>query len=109
MPNPSVGTQIHQSLYIHCCLSAQITFDSEFRNHVPELRDLWLSEVFYSRSGINLSHATCHKGTAATNAVDLRQRDTNVLVDRNVDASNTSHSYFLNPAAACVWDRSRSL
>jgi hypothetical protein len=47
VPNATVTTEVHQALYIHRNIPAQIAFNFELRDCAPEIRNLRLSEIFH--------------------------------------------------------------
>src|SRR5690606_41990194 len=93
---PTVAAEIHQPLDIHRRLAAQIALDRELRDHVAQLRDLGLGEVFDLRRRIDSRRLARAQRPAAADAVDVRQRDRDVRVDRDIDSRNACHRSALN-------------
>src|SRR5690606_31255437 len=108
MPNAAVAAEIHQPLDIHRRLAAQIAFDRELRDEIPKLADLGLGQILDARRRIDPRGLAGGERTAAPDPVNVRQRDRDVLVDRDIDSRNTCHRAPLNPVAACGADPSRS-
>jgi hypothetical protein len=92
MPNTSVATEIHEPLDVHSNFTAQVALDGELRDDLAQARDLGLRQVFDLRARRDAGRLAGHERLIAADAEDMRQRDSNVLVGRNVDARYTCHS-----------------
>src|SRR5687767_2279410 len=103
MPNTSVATEIHESLDVHCDLTAEVTLDRELRDDVAQARDLGLGEILDLRGRLDAGRFAGHHRAVAADTEDVRQRNPNVLVGGNVDARYTCHSVLTpSPDAVCA-------
>jgi hypothetical protein len=95
VPNASVATEVHESLDVHRDFAAQIALDGELRDHFAQARDLRIREVLDLRARLHAGCLASHERLVTPDPEDMRQRDANVLVGRNVDARYTCHSVVL--------------
>lgn len=91
MPDAPIAAQIHQALDAHCDFAAQITFDREPRDRIANIRHVGLTQVFDLRCRID-SCACAHGARArSADAVHMRERDPNVLIDGDIDPCDSCH------------------
>ena len=93
MADATVATQIHETLDVHRRLTAQIAFNGEARYGAAKFCNFRLGEILYLRRP---SHAGCFADLTRArvpDAIDRRQRDYDVLVQRYVYACYTCHEY----------------
>jgi hypothetical protein len=92
MPKPSVAPEIHQPLDVHLDLAPQIAFDLELGfEKIADPLDFTFRQFLghLVRCDARLLADAASRG--ATHAVEVREREYDVLVTRKVDASDASH------------------
>jgi hypothetical protein len=107
MTNPTVATEIHESLDIHSHFTTEVALDREAGDSIAQSCYLRFTEVFDFRARLYAGLGADTVRTRSTNAVYRRQRDADVLVDWNIDSCNTCHCFTLD--AACGAGRCKSL
>jgi len=92
MTNAAVTTEVHQALDIHRDISAQIAFNLKIRNRRSQLCYFRLREILNFNRRIDTRCGTDLFRTRITDAVNRRQRDNDVLIQRYVYACYTCHT-----------------
>jgi hypothetical protein len=87
----SVGTQVHQPLDIHRNFTAQIALDRECRNSCSQVRYLGFGKIFHGRLRFDTGCFTYLLRPGVPNSVYSRQRNHDVLVQRDIYACYTCH------------------
>jgi len=90
--NSTVTTEIHQALDIHRDIATQIALDLKARNCRSQFRHFWLCEILHFNRRIDARRRTDLFRTRVANAVNRRQCDDDMLVQRYVYACYTCHS-----------------
>ena len=112
MSNTSVTTKIHEPFNAHGDFTSQVAFDRKMCHCIANSRDLRLAQVFHPGCRIDACAGADTVRTRPADAVDVRQRDPYMLVDRDVDPCDSCHFYYryliaprgLNPGVACDAD-----
>src|SRR5207249_821911 len=100
---PAVAADLDQPFDVQVDLAAQVALDLVLA--VDDLADsgqLLLGQVAHPRGRVDARLLTDLGGRGRTDPVDVAERDLNVLVARDVDAGDTSHSSLPTPASACA-------
>src|SRR5690606_7824599 len=99
MTQAAVATQVHQALDLPVDFATQITFNGELGHFAAQQFDLPVGEILGFCGRIYTGSGADGLATRAANTIDVVQRDTSVLVSRNVNACNTGHSVKLQLTA----------
>src|SRR5579864_1228833 len=115
VPKSAIGADFDEPLDVHRNFLAQIALDHSFRlDYRTDAVDLFFAQVLDLLHRVHFGLVENSAGARTANAIDIRQRDVNVLLSRKIDACNACHSLTprrgLSPGAACVssWYRSRA-
>ena len=101
MAQAAIAPDIHQHLDVLRDFPAKITFDLAFAfDDLAKANYLRISEKIRLRRGVELRLAADVAGRAASDAVDVRQRDLDPLVAREVDPRDSRHSMSLRGSPA---------
>jgi hypothetical protein len=92
MTEAAVATDVHQALDVHRGLAAQIALDGVQPDLVADLLEIGVGQIFDFLAVGNATGLANFASAAATNAEDSRQADFGMLMRRNIDTSDTSHS-----------------
>ena len=92
MTEAAVATDVHQALDVHRGLAAQIALDGVQPDLVADLLEIGVGQIFDFFAVGNATGLANFASAAATNAEDSRQADFGMLMRRNIDTSDTSHS-----------------
>jgi hypothetical protein len=92
MTEAAVATDVHQALDVHRGLAAQIALDGVQPDLVADLLEIGVGQIFDFFAVGNATGLANFASAAATNAEDGRQADFGMLMRRNIDTSDTSHS-----------------
>src|SRR6267143_290811 len=105
----AIGTDFDETLDVHRNLLAQVALDHSFRlDDRADAIDLFLVQVLDLFHGVHFGLVENVYGSRLADAVDVSQRDIDVLLARKIDACDTCHSCSLtprpgpSPGAACV-------
>jgi hypothetical protein len=104
MPDTAIAAQVHQPLDVHRSFAAEVALDRETRNGGPELRHFRLRQVLDRGLWCNARCLANLFRARIADSENRRQRDNDMLVQRNIYACYTCHckySFFVNPDAAC--------
>src|ERR1700689_3975904 len=89
----AIGADFDETLDVHRNFLAQITFHQALGlNDRTDAVDLFFAQVLHLLHGLDLSLIEDAAGARVPDAVDVRQRDVDVLLARKIDACNTCHS-----------------
>ncbi len=92
MPASAVRADFDQPLDVHRNVFAQVAFDSAaVFDDVPDMIDFFLAQVRHLLVGRNVGLFQNGGRPRMTDAVDVRQCDSDVLVARKIHACNTCH------------------
>jgi hypothetical protein len=91
MPQPTITTQVHESLVVHRDHATQGTLDVDLGNLCPDKLNLGLTQVPDTRGRLNAGRLTNLVSARTADAVNLRQRDPGMLLDLQIDTRNASH------------------
>ena len=92
MTQAAVATEIHQALDVHGNVAAQVAFDLEaLFEHVTDAGDFVFADVVRALLGVDLGAGEDAERRDGTDPVEVGQRNTHLLVARQVNTSNTSH------------------
>jgi hypothetical protein len=92
MAQAAIAAKIHQTLDVHGGLTAQVAFDSELGHDLTYALPLSLRQILDFRSLGNASRFANLAGRGPANAINGGQRNNRVLMIRDINPSNTSHS-----------------
>jgi hypothetical protein len=90
--NPAIATEIHEALDVHRNLATQVALHRKSRDHIAQADDLGFREIFHLRGRIDVRGLASVERPVSADAENVRQSDSDVLVRRNVDASDTCHA-----------------
>src|SRR5512135_1398276 len=134
MTEAAVAAKVHQALDVHGDFTAQVALDRELGHALTQTLHFSLGQVLDFRRPGNASRVANLPGRGPADAVNGGQRNNRVLMIRDINPSNTSHSQSserktknyntstrlwvdsdktcrcaaLNPGAACGADHHRS-
>jgi len=91
VPDSAVTAEIHEALDIHRNFAAQVTLDLEIRDCRTEFRHFRLRQVLDLNRGIDAGRRTDLLRPRPADAIDRRQRNHDVLVQRYVYSSYACH------------------
>src|SRR6185503_2248527 len=87
-----VGADVHQSLDVHRHLGAERALDLVVAlDHLTELVDVGVVQIANAKRRVHARLGHDVRGLPTANTKDVRQADLDLLVAREIDASNTSH------------------
>jgi hypothetical protein len=92
MTKTAIATNVHQALDVHRGFAAQVTLDGVQADLIANLFKIAISQVLDFLAVSNATSLADFASASATNAKDGRQADFGMLMRRNVDTSDTSHS-----------------
>jgi hypothetical protein len=88
----AVATEVHQALDVHLHFASQIALDLVFGlEELSDLLDVVLGQLLGLLGRRNPGALTDGEREGLTHAVEVRERISDMLVTRKVDACNTSH------------------
>src|ERR1700731_5225113 len=97
MAESAIGADFDETLDVHRNFLAQITFDQTFRfDDRTDTVDFFFAEVLNLLHGLDLGCVENSAGARLPDAVDISQRDVDVLLARKIDACNTCHCSYLS-------------
>src|SRR5260370_18095204 len=97
----AVGTDFDETLDVHRNFLAQIALDHSFRlDDRADTIDLFLAQLLDLFHGVHFGLVENMYGSRLADAVDIRQRDIDVILARKIDASDTCHTFSLTPRPA---------
>src|SRR6056297_2795906 len=99
----AVAAEIHQALDIHSDFASKVTLDAECGNGITQLFLVALGKVANPLIRGYRALLADLKRAGASDAVNLGQRDPDMLVGLQINACNTSHFY--SPCAFCRAER----
>src|SRR5579864_1655282 len=100
VPKPAVRAYFDEALDVHRNFLAQIALDHSFRlDHRTDAVDLFFAEVLDLFHGVHFGLVENVAGARLPNAVDIRQRNVDVLLARKIDACNTCHKFLTSPGS----------
>src|SRR5688572_19363106 len=92
MPDPTVRTDVHQSLDVHGDLGSQRALDAIFLlDHLSQTTDVGVGKVANALLAVDTRLGEDVDRVLAANAVNVGQANLDLLVARKIDAGNTSH------------------
>ena len=91
MAQAAVAAQVHQALDRHAHLAAKVALHHELADFGAQALDFRLGQVDDTGRLVNARRLAHLAGTGTANAVDALQPDPDMLLGRQVDASNTRH------------------
>ena len=86
MPETAITAQVHQTLDVHCDFTAQVTFHRDFPNFGANALDFRFGQVPDLRFGRDTGGAAYLEGAGFPDAIDVRQANPGVLLNRYVDS-----------------------
>jgi hypothetical protein len=89
--NSAIAAEVHQPLDVHRNFAPKVTLDYEPCDRVAQPGNFGLSQVLDLCFRRNFCRRTDHPGARIANTVDRRQRNYDVLVQRNIYACYSSH------------------
>src|SRR5574340_1762285 len=92
MPETAIAAEVHQALDVHGDLTAQVALDRELSHALAQTLHLRLGQVLDFRRAGNARRVANLPGRGPTDSVDGGQRNNRVLMIRDINPSNTSHS-----------------
>lgn len=95
MTNSPIAPEIHESLDTHRDFTAQIAFDREVPHSIAKSRDFGLAQILHLGGWINTCARADLLRSRTTDAVDVRQRNPDVFVYRDVDPCDSCHCLLL--------------
>src|SRR5690606_7617894 len=96
MTQTAVATEVHQSLDAHIHFTAQVTFNSMFRDLVANGVKLLFAESRYLGVFGNTCRSTNLLGGGKTYSENIGEGNHRMFVIRYIDAGNTGHSFYSN-------------
>jgi len=93
--NSSVGTEVHETFYVHGYFTAQVALNGIFLNFRSNLVEFFLGEIVDRNLGFNSDRLTNLLRGGLADAIYRRQRDPRVLAIGYVYAGDSSH--FIQP------------
>jgi hypothetical protein len=90
--NPAIAAEIHEALDVHRNLATEVALDRKFRDHLAQAADLGFRKVLHLRGRTDVRRFASEQRPVSADAENVRQSDSDVLVRRNVDASDTCHA-----------------
>src|SRR5271169_1477604 len=95
----AIGADFDETLDVHRNFLAQIALDQSFGfDDRTDAVDFFFAQVLHLLHRVDLGLVAEATGARMTDAVDVRQRDVDMLLARKIDACNTCH-VFLTSAA----------
>src|SRR5579859_7147053 len=92
MTESAIGADFDETLDVHRNFLAQIAFHQSLGlNDRTDAVDLFFAQVLHLLHGLDLRLIEDLAGAWMSDAVDVRQRDVDVLLARKIDACNTCH------------------
>src|SRR5207248_821505 len=92
MPESAIGADFDETLDIHRNFLAQIAFHQSLGlNDRTDAVDLFFAQVLHLLHRLNLRFIANAPRARMSDAVDVRQRDVDMLLARKIDACNTCH------------------
>src|SRR5476649_2747455 len=93
MTRAPIRADVHQSLDVHRDLRAQCAFDAILLlDDLTELVHVGVGEIADAKRRVDSRLFHYLQGGRSSDAEDVGQSDLNLLVAREIDARNTSHS-----------------
>src|SRR5512138_2487274 len=92
MTEAAVATEVHQTLDVHGDFTAQVALDRELGHAFAQALHLGVGQILDLRRLGNTSRVADLAGRGPTDAVNGGQRNNRVLMIRDINPSNTSHS-----------------
>src|SRR5512141_1304693 len=92
MTEAAVAAKIHQALDVHGDFTAQVALDRELGHALTQTLHLGFGQVLDFRRPGNASRVANLPGRSPADAVNGGQRNNRVLMIRDINPSNTSHS-----------------
>src|SRR5215469_4699361 len=107
MPAAAIALDVDEALDVHLDVLAEITLDVTLvLDHLADVVDLFFAEILDLLEGVNVGLLQDAERARIANAVDVCERDPDMLVAGQIDASNTCHldsfaaSCYVPPACA---------
>src|SRR5215470_2451542 len=92
MAQPAVAADVHQPLDVELNLTTQIALNTIFTiNDLTNPADLLLSQVAHPRIGVDVRLLEDLRAVRAANAVDIANRNGDLLVSRDIYSANACH------------------
>jgi len=96
MADPAIGSNVHQSLDIHCDLGAQRALDAIIAlDSLSQPIHIGVIEIAYAQVRAHASRLQNLARRGAADSEDVRETHFDLLITREVNASNSSHSLAL--------------
>ncbi len=94
MAESAIGADFDETLDVHRNFLAQIAFHQALGlDDGADAVDLFFAEVLHLLHGLDLCFVEDASGARVPDAVDVGQRDVDVLLARKIDACNTCHVF----------------
>src|SRR5215471_8144602 len=108
MPEPAIRADFDQPLDVHGGIFAQIAFHVAFvLDDLADAVHLFFVQVLDLLHGLNFRGGKNPPRARIADAVNVSQRDLDVLVTRKIDACNTSHSLVSYPCLCLCFEFSQ--
>jgi hypothetical protein len=92
MTEAAVAADVHQALDVHRGFAAQVTLDGVQADLIANLFKIAVSQILDLFAVSNPTSLADFASASATDAENSRQADFGMLMRRNIDTSDTSHS-----------------
>jgi hypothetical protein len=90
MTRSAIALDVNQTLDVHLSVLAQIALDVSFvLDHLADAVDLVLAQILYFLEGVNIRLRQDGERARISDAKDVCERDSCLLVAGQIDASNT--------------------
>ncbi len=91
MTDAAITAKIHQAFDVHRDFTPEVTLDSEIGNSRSQIGDLGFCQILHWRFRFDAGRCTDLPRSRVADAIDSRQPNHDVLVQRNVYACYSSH------------------
>jgi hypothetical protein len=98
MAKAAVRPQVHQSLDVDCHFTTQIALDLVVPvDKLPQTHDILIAQLVHPTRIRNPQLTADLPGGGTADAMDIRKRDFDPLLGRNINASNARHYWLSSP------------
>ena len=100
MAQAAIAGQIHQTLDVHRCGAAQITFNGVLRiDRFADLQHFLIAQILHAAGMIDPDLVRNLLGLVGPDTMNIGQRDDHALISRDINPGNTSHLLLHAPQA----------
>lgn len=91
MADTAITAKIHQAFDVHRDFAPEVALHNEIFDSRSQTGDFWFRQIFHWRIRFNAGRGTDLPRSRVADAIDRRQPNHDVLVQRNVYACYSSH------------------